>query len=46
MVYERGPVPCLDDEWRSGAVHDLVVALAFVAAVALAVAAIYVAVTS
>lgn len=46
MVLERGRELCLGDERRGGAMSDLVLALAFVAVVALAVAAIYVAATS
>ena len=46
MVLERAREPCLGDERRSGAMNDLVLALAFVATVALAIAAIYVAATS
>jgi hypothetical protein len=46
MVLERGRAPCLGDERSGGAMSDLALALAFVAAVALAVAAIYVAATS
>lgn len=45
-VLERGREPSVGNEWRSGAMHDLVVVLWFVAAAALAIAAIYVAVTS
>ena len=45
-VLERGREPCLSDERRGGAMSDLALALAFVAAVALAIAAIYVAATS
>jgi hypothetical protein len=46
VVLQHGREPSLGNEWRSGAMHDLVVTLAFVAAAALAVAAIYVAATS
>ena len=45
-VLERGREPCLGDERRGGVMSDLVQALAFVLAAALAVAAIYVAATS
>ena len=45
-VLERGREPCLGDERRGEAMSDLALALAFVAALALAVAAIYVAATS
>jgi hypothetical protein len=45
-VLERGREPCLSDERRGGAMSDLALALAFVAVVALAIAAIYVAATS
>ena len=45
-VLERGREPRLGDERRGGAMSDLALALAFVAALALAVAAIYVAATS
>ena len=46
MVLERGREPCLGDERRGGVMSDLVQALAFVAALALTVAAIYVSATS
>ena len=46
MVLERGGEPCLGDERRGGAMNELVLGLAFVAAVALAVAAIYMSATS
>ena len=46
MVLEHGREPCLGDERRGGVMSDLVQALAFVLAAALAVAAIYVAATS
>ena len=46
MLLERDREPCLGDERSGGAMSDLVLSLAFVAAVALAVAAIYMAATS
>jgi hypothetical protein len=46
VVLQRGREPSLGNEWRSGAMHDLVVTLAFVLALALLVGAIYVAATS
>jgi hypothetical protein len=46
MVLERGREPCLGDERRGGAMSDLSLALAFVAAVALTIATIYLAATS
>jgi hypothetical protein len=46
MVLERGREPCLGDERRGGAMADLSLVLAFVAAVALAIAAIYMTATS
>jgi hypothetical protein len=45
MMLDRGRQPCLGDEWSDGAMNDLVLGLAFVAAAALAVAALYVAAT-
>ena len=45
-VLERGGEPCLGNERRGGAMSDLALALAFVAALALAIAAIYMAATS
>ena len=45
-VLERGRGLCLGYERRGGAMSDLVLGLAFVLAVALAIGAIYVAVTS
>ncbi len=46
MVLKHGREPCLlGDERRSRAMNDLMLALAFVLAVALTTAAIYVAVT-
>ena len=46
MVLERARESCLGDERRGGAMSDLALALAFVAALALAIGAIYMAATS